>query len=71
MLFRELGLAASIRWIGPLDFPSYNPQSVVAPTLLDTGLYPFLILSAILFEQLSGHAVGRRVWIWVTEQRLD
>ena len=71
MLFRELGLAACIRWIGPLDLASYNPQSVVAPTLFNTGLYPFLIFSAILFEQLSGHAISRRVWIWVTEQRLD
>ena len=48
-----------------------SSQSVVAPTLLNACLHPFFILAAILFEELSGHAVGRRVWIWVTKQRLD
>ena len=44
---------------------------VVAPTLLNASLHSLFIFSAIFFEELSSHAVGRRVGIWVTKQRLD
>lgn len=44
---------------------------VVTPTLLNASLHSLFIFSAIFFEELSSHAVGRRVGIWVTKQRLD
>ena len=44
---------------------------VIAPGLFDTGLDSFLVFPPVFFEELRRHRVGRRIWVRITQQRLN